>query len=148
MDLVRIFHMVDTPSSGKHDFNYIYVVGLILSILIHFESVLFDSVHIGFLSLRCSSNIHVLVWFWLIVPRMLACVILFLLCFLSIFTGTRCCSVDLCGFPSYFICCSQMTMVWIDHPVVVHTENVTQKFTYTNVFIYIYILFQPFNIHL
>ena len=29
MDLVRIIHVVDTPSSGKHGSNYIYVVGLI-----------------------------------------------------------------------------------------------------------------------
>ena len=29
MDLVRIFHVVDMPLSGKHDFNHIYVVGLI-----------------------------------------------------------------------------------------------------------------------
>ena len=36
MDLVGILHMVDMLSSGKHDFNYIYVVGLIVSILIHF----------------------------------------------------------------------------------------------------------------
>ena len=50
MDLVRIFHIVDTPSSGKCDFNHIYIIGLILFILIHFESVLFDSVHMHFLS--------------------------------------------------------------------------------------------------
>ena len=31
MDLVRIFHMVDTPSLGKHEFNHMYVVGLIQS---------------------------------------------------------------------------------------------------------------------
>ena len=55
MDLVRIFHVVDTPSSGKRDFNHIHVVGLILSILIHFESVLFYSVDIGLLSL---SGVH------------------------------------------------------------------------------------------
>ena len=36
MDLIGIFHVVDTPSSGKHDFNHIYVVGLIESILIQF----------------------------------------------------------------------------------------------------------------
>ena len=76
MDLVGIFHMVDMPSSGKCDFNHIYVVGLILSILIHFDTVLFDSVHIDFLSLWCSSNVHVLVW--LLLPRVLACVVLFL----------------------------------------------------------------------
>ena len=118
MDLVRIFHVVDMPSSGKRDFNYIYVVGLILSILIHFESVLFDSVHIGFLSFRCSSNVHVLVWFWLIVPRTLACVIIFLLCVLSVFSDTRCCSVELCGFPSCFWHL-WMIMMWIDHPVII-----------------------------
>ena len=55
MDLVRILHMVDMPSSGKHDFNHIYAVGLILSILIYFKSVLCDSVHIDFLS---SHNVH------------------------------------------------------------------------------------------
>ena len=37
MDLVRIFHVVDTPSSGKHDFNYIHVVG--------FDTVHLDTVH-------------------------------------------------------------------------------------------------------
>ena len=31
MDLVGIFHMVDMPPPGKHDFNYIYVAGLIES---------------------------------------------------------------------------------------------------------------------
>ena len=36
MDLVRILHVVDMPSSGKHDFNHIHAVGLIVSILIHF----------------------------------------------------------------------------------------------------------------
>ena len=48
MDLVRIFHVVDMLSSGKHDFNHIYVVGLIQSNLIQF---LFDSVHFDSLSL-------------------------------------------------------------------------------------------------
>ena len=59
MDLVRIFHVVDTPSSGKRDFNHIYVVGLIR---VHFDTVLFDLVHFWFslsLSLWCSSNVHV-----------------------------------------------------------------------------------------
>ena len=101
MDLVRIFHMVDTPSSGKHNFNHIYVVGLIVSILIHFESVLFDSVYLDFLFLWCSSNVHVLDM--VIVPRMLACVVLFLLCVFSVFSqiqGVVLYSVDMCGFPS------------------------------------------------
>ena len=48
MDLVRIFHVVDTPSSGKRDFNHIYDVGLIQS---YFDTVLFDSVHFGSLPL-------------------------------------------------------------------------------------------------
>ena len=33
MDLVGIFHVVDTLSSGKHDFNHIDVVGLTQSYL-------------------------------------------------------------------------------------------------------------------
>ena len=114
------------PSSGKCDFSHIYVVGLIQSILIHFDTVLFDSVHIDYLSLWCSSNVHVLVWSWLIVPRMLVCVVLFLLCVFTVFSqiqGIVLFSVDLCGFPS-FVWHLQMTMVWIDHPVVVYTENV------------------------
>ena len=31
MDLVGIFHVVDMPSSGKHEFNHMYIVGLIES---------------------------------------------------------------------------------------------------------------------
>ena len=34
MDLVRIFHMVDTPSSGKHGFNFIYTIGLVQFIVL------------------------------------------------------------------------------------------------------------------
>ena len=48
MDLIGIFHVVDMPSSGKRDFNHIYVVGLIQSILIHFDTVLFDPVQFHF----------------------------------------------------------------------------------------------------
>ena len=44
MDLVGIIHMVDMPSSGKHGFNYIYVVGLIWFI---------------FLPVWCLSNVHI-----------------------------------------------------------------------------------------
>ena len=40
MDLIRIFHVVDMPSSGKHDFNYTHVVGLIQFILIQFILIL------------------------------------------------------------------------------------------------------------
>ena len=142
MNLVRICHVVDMPSSGKCDFNYIYVVGLILSILIHFESVLFDSVHIGFLSLRCSSSVHVLVWFWLIVPRMLACVILFLLCVFSVFSQIQ-------GVV-WFVGLVFSGNVWfpvlhlaltddhdVDHPVVVHRECLYRSsYTPTSLFIY------------
>ena len=55
MDLHGIFHMVDRPSSSNCEFNHIYVVGLIVSILIHF---LINSVHIGFHCLRYPSKVH------------------------------------------------------------------------------------------
>ena len=80
--------MVDTLSSGKCDFNHIYVVGLIQSILIHFDTVLFELVHLAIISLWCSSNVHV--FDMVIVPRMLACVVFFLLC---VFSDSSCCSV-------------------------------------------------------
>ena len=48
MDLVGIFHVVEIPSSCKHDFNHVYIVGLIKSIMIQF---IFDLVHFGILSL-------------------------------------------------------------------------------------------------
>ena len=41
MDLVGIFHMVDRLSSGKHDFSYTHVVGLIQFILIQFILILY-----------------------------------------------------------------------------------------------------------
>ena len=41
MDLVGIFHMVDMPSSGKHEFNHIYIVGLRSPIMIHYDIVHF-----------------------------------------------------------------------------------------------------------
>ena len=40
MDLIGIFHVVDMLSSGKCEFNYIYVVGLIR---VHFDTVHFPS---------------------------------------------------------------------------------------------------------
>ena len=97
MDLVRIFHVVDTPSSGKHDFNHIYVGGLIQSIWIHLDTVLYDSVHLDSLSLWCSSNVHVLVWLlfqecWLVSS--------FSYCVFSQIQGVVWYSVDMCGFPS------------------------------------------------
>ena len=126
MDLVRIFHVVDTPSSGKHDINYIYVVGLIVSILIHLESVLFDSVHIGFsfssgvfiqcscfgmVIAGCSKNIGL-------------CHPFLTVCFLSVFIGTWCCSVfnGIVWFPVLHLAFKDDHDV--DHPVVVYTENV------------------------
>ena len=77
MDLGGIFHMVDMPSSGKNEFNHIYVVGLIQSILIHFDTALFDSVHIDFHSL-CSNVFQCSCFGMVIVPRVLACIVLFL----------------------------------------------------------------------
>ena len=52
MDLIGIFHMVDTPSSGKHEFKHIYVVGLIQSILMQFIflfSLSFSGVYLMFM---------------------------------------------------------------------------------------------------
>ena len=150
MDLVRIFHVVDTLSSGKCDFNHIYVVGLIQSILIHFDTVLFGLVHLASISLWCSSNVHVLVWLlfqecWL-VSSFSYCV--FSQCFSQI-QGVVLFSVDLCGFLS-FIWHSQMTMVWIDHPVVVYTENVYIEayiHQHLNIFLLFVLTFQyPFII--
>ena len=74
MDLVRIFHLVDMPSSGKHDFNYTHVVGLIQSILIQFILI----------SLWCLSNVHVLLG--LLSHEWLASLIVFLLC---VFLGSK-----------------------------------------------------------
>ena len=155
MDLVRIFHMVDMPSSGKHDFNHIYVVGLILSILIQFESVLFDSVHIGFLFI---SGVHPMFMFWYgycwlfqecwLVSSFSYCVIS--QCFHSIFTGTWWCSVfnRIVWFPILLVAFTDDHDV--DHPVVVYTENVyIEVHIHQHLYIYISLLFlfQPFNIH-
>ena len=64
MDLVGIFHMVDMPSSCKRDFNHIYVVGLIQSILIHFDTVLF-LIHFIFGDLSLSlCGVHPMFMFW------------------------------------------------------------------------------------
>ena len=59
MDLIGIFHMVDMRSSGKHDFNHVYVVGLIQSILIQFLLIQF----ILILSLSFS-GVHPMFMFW------------------------------------------------------------------------------------
>ena len=61
MDLVGIFHMVDTLSSGKRDFNHIYFLGLILSYFDPFLNWFWLSQFILILFLLwCSSNVHVL----------------------------------------------------------------------------------------
>ena len=110
MDLVGILHMVDMPSSGKRDFNYIYAVCLIVSILIHILNqfcvnqfiffvhsslVFIQCLCIAMVVAGCAKNVD---WHrsFLIV------------CFLSIFTvlslalGVVLFSIELCGFPSSF----------------------------------------------
>ena len=57
MDLVRIIHVVDTLSSGKCGFNYIYVVGLIQFIVVGLIQFFF----LLSLSLWCLSNVCILV---------------------------------------------------------------------------------------
>ena len=99
MDLVGILHVVDMLSSGKHDFNYIYAVGLIMSVSDpYFESVLCESVHIvcAFLS-----GVHTMFMYWYgccwlhqecgLASSFSYCV--FSQYFHSIVTGTWCCSV-------------------------------------------------------
>ena len=73
MDLVRIMHMVDMPSAGKHDFIYLCSWFDIV------HSVpLCGTVHIDFLPLHnvnpmsLISSYVFMVWFWLAVPRALA----------------------------------------------------------------------------
>ena len=134
MDLVGIFHVVDMLSSGKCDFSHIYVVGLIQFILIHFDTVLFDSVHLDSLSLWCSFNVHVLVW---LLFQECQFVSSFSYCVLSQIQGVVWYSVDMCGFLSS-IWFSWMTMVWIDHPVVVHTEKFYTEVYICNSKIFIY----------
>ena len=53
MDLVGIIHMVDMPSSGKHGFDFIYVVGLIQFIVVGLIQFIF--------LLWCLSNVCILV---------------------------------------------------------------------------------------
>ena len=45
MDLVRIFHMVDTPSSGKRGFNLIYTIGLVQFIVLGLIQFLVPLLH-------------------------------------------------------------------------------------------------------
>ena len=145
MDLVRIFYMVDTPSSGKRGFNHIYVVGLIVSILIHFESVLFILVF-------SVSGIHSMFMFWYgycwlfqeccLVSSFSYCV--FSQSFHSIFTGTWCCSVfhGIVWFPILLV--AFMDDHDVDHPIVVYTENVyIEVHIHQHLYIYIFLLFVP-----
>ena len=74
MDLVRIFHVVDTPSSDKRDFNHIYVVGFVQSLLIHLDTVLLNQFSlVFFLSL---SGVHPMFMFGCISTSF----VIFLLC--------------------------------------------------------------------
>ena len=50
MDLVRLMHVMDMPSSGKHDFNYLCS----LLILTHLESVLCDTVQFILIFFLCT----------------------------------------------------------------------------------------------
>ena len=127
MDLVGIFNVVDTPSSGKCDFNYIYAVGWIVSILIHFwiisvwissywfcidlSSLVFIQCScFGMVVAGCTKNVD------------LHCPFL-TVCFLSIFTvlslvlGVILFSIELCGFPSFFWH-MWMIVMEIDHPAI------------------------------
>ena len=108
MDLVRIFHVVDRPSSGKHAFNHIYAVGLIVSILIQFYLIQFililflSGVHpmfmfffVFFLYGYCSKNVGL-------------CHPFLTVYFPSVFSDTRCCSV-FSGFVWFPILCLAFT---------------------------------------
>ena len=77
MDLVRIMHMVNTPSTGKHDFNYLCswfdIVhsipwGISLCGTVHIDFPPFHNVHPMSLIGPCMF----MVWFQLAVPRVLA----------------------------------------------------------------------------
>ena len=79
MDLVGIMHMVDTPSAGKHDFNYLCswfdIVHSdplrISSCVIHIDFLPFHNVH----PMSLVGSCLFMVWFWLAVPRALAPVV-------------------------------------------------------------------------
>ena len=84
MDLIGIMRMVDTPSSGKHDFNYLCSwFDIVHSVPLGF---LCGIVHIDFLPFH---NVHpmsligpylFMVWFWLVVSRDSALVLVWWLC--------------------------------------------------------------------
>ena len=151
MDIVRIFHMVDMPSWGKHEFNHIYVVGLKQS---YFDPFGYSSVWISsylfFLSLSlshwCSSNFHVLVGSltrkcWLL-SSFSYCVFLF--------SDPRCCSVF-----SGYMWLPVFYLIFVDgHGVDWSSCGSTHREIDTEVYIcYLqissyYVLFHPFNIHL
>ena len=160
MDLVGILHMVDMPSSGKCDFNYIYAVGVIVSILIHMELVLCESVHTvcAFLS-----GVHTMFMYWYgccwlcqecgLVSFFSYCV--FSQYFCSIVTGTWCCSVFqqscVASHPAFGI----HGWSWYRLIILLSGSNIlfcfqwivmillswfccTQKFTYTNILMHKY----------
>ena len=79
MDLVGIMHVVDTPSAGKRDFNYLCSwFDIVYSDPVGISFVCYSSIHIDFLPFH---NVHpmsligpclFMVWFQLAVPRALA----------------------------------------------------------------------------
>ena len=125
MDLVRILHVMDMLSSGKHDFNYIYAVGLIVSILIHFLNqfcvnqfililhfflVFIQCSCIGIVVAGCAKNVD---WHH---PVLTVC-FLSVLTVLSLALGVVLSSMELCGFPSCFWHMVKI-MMEIDHPAI------------------------------
>ena len=127
MDLVGILHVADMPSSGKHDFNYIYTVGLIVSILIHFwisfvrfSSYWFCIEHSSLVFIQCPCINMVVTG---CTNSVGLCLPFLTVCFLSIFTvlsltlGVVLFSIELCGFPSFFWH-MWMIMMEIDHPAI------------------------------
>ena len=82
MDLVGIMHMVDMPSAGKHDFNYLCSwFDIVYSDPVGISFVWYSSIHIDFLPFH---NVHpmsliapclIMVWFRLAVPRALAAIV-------------------------------------------------------------------------
>ena len=109
MDLVRILHLVDTLLAGKHDFNYIYAVGLIVYVLIHLNQFCVNQfiliLHSSLVFIQCSCIVMVVVG---CAKNVDWCHPFLIVCFLSIVTvsllalGIVLFSMDLCGFPSFF----------------------------------------------
>ena len=86
-----MFHMLDTPSSGKCDFNHIYVVGLIQSILIQFFLI-------QFILILFLSGVHLMFMFWYgYCPKSAGFCCHFLIVCFSWIQGIVLYSVDMCG---------------------------------------------------